>query len=241
MSRLIKTEVYSKQSRRIYPERSRRTKTGTPTSLDARHKVVPGNYYDRAIQHNILQRFWHSRRFGESRKILAGLKAQKILDVGCHGGRFTYEISKLFPQALIYGIDISFAAIEFARKKYQKFHFIVAKAENLPFADNTFDLVTCLEVLEHVQNPQLVIRGIYRVLKPNGTLVVLVPTENILFRIIWRLWTKFGPGRVWSHTHVHQLQDQTIRDLLDKEGFKIDEKKDFLFQMLTFIKARNLK
>lgn len=210
-------------------------------AIDQNHKKVPGNYYHKAIAHNIFQWYWHTRRFCESKKILVGIKARKILDVGCHDGRFTFEVSKLFPQAAIYGIDISSEAIRFAKSKYPTINFLVARAEKLPFPDNTFDLINCFEVLEHVKDPRQVIRAIYRVLKPGGTFIVLIPTDNLLFRIIWLLWTRFGPGRVWHNTHIQQFENQALEKILEKEGFKLLQRKNFLLGMLLFIQVKKQK
>lgn len=207
-------------------------------TLDQSHQEVPGDYYHNALAYNIFQRFWHTRRFSEYGKIVVGVKAKRILDVGCHGGRFTYEISKLFPKASIYGIDISSKAINFAKSKYAAMHFQVARAERLPFLHNTFDLVNCLEVLEHVEDPKKVVYEIYKVLKPGGIFIVIIPSENLLFKIIWFFWTHLGPGRVWHHTHIQKFRRNNFDRLLENGGFEILYRKDFLLGMISIVHSR---
>lgn len=207
-------------------------------NLDSLQKAVPGDYYDQAIATNLLQRFWHGRRFAEVQNFLNGIKAKRILDIGCHGGRFTFEISKKFQSSAIYGIDVSEAGIEYAQKRYKNMHFYVARAEKLPFRTNYFDMVTCFEVLEHIDEPMKVIREVVRVLKKSGNFIVLIPTENFLFRLIWLIWTHFGLGRVWRHTHVQSFRNHTLDVLLKKSGFAVIKRKSFLLGMLFLIQAK---
>jgi ubiquinone/menaquinone biosynthesis C-methylase UbiE len=224
----------------IYFLKSKKMKTKTYDHLDEAHEEVPGNYYHEAIKINVLQRFWHTQRIKQIRKILENNLSEKILDVGCHGGKLTSEIQKELPKAQIDGIDISKQAIYFAKKKYKKIHFEVGRAEKLPYKANSFNLVTCFEVLEHVPNPEIVISEISRVLKKGGQTIILVPSENLLFQMIWYFWTHFGPGRVWHHTHVQKFDKQKLDELLQVKGFRIKERKQFILGMLLLIHAEKI-
>lgn len=205
--------------------------------LDQKHQQVAANYYDQAILNNSLQHYWHSRRFQEAKKILEAIKANKILDVGCHGGKFTSVIFKTISKAEIFGIDISRKAINYASNRYPQINFQVGRAEKIPFPNSNFDLVTCFEVLEHLKNPPKVINEVKRILKKNGVFLILVPTENFLFRAIWFFWSKWGPGRVWHQTHVQKFNNNKLDKLLTQLGFKITTRKTFLLDMLLLIKA----
>lgn len=207
-------------------------------TLDELHEDVPGEYYDRSIVENPFQRFWHTRRFKEFHSFIKGLHCKHILDVGSHGGRFTYEIAKAFPQAHIRGIDMSSQAIKYAQKKYPQISFNVARAQELPYSSKQFELVTCFEVLEHTEDPDRVIAEVHRVLKKKGNFIALVPAENILFKCIWFLWTHLGPGKVWHHTHVQKFAGTSLDNLLKSAGFKVVNRKRFLLGMLLFIHAR---
>ncbi|OGF99514.1 hypothetical protein A2Y99_02830 [Candidatus Gottesmanbacteria bacterium RBG_13_37_7] len=209
-------------------------------NIDDLHKEVPGNYYHFGIKHNIFQKFWHEKRFQEVGKVVATIPSKKMLDIGCHGGKFTFEMSILIPGAKIYGIDISSQAISYAKKTYPKFSFRTGRAEKLPYSPNNFDLVTCLEVLEHVETPTLVIKEVRRVLKNGEHFVVLVPSENWLFKLIWFFWIRFGPGRIWHHTHLQKFNGRRLENMLKKEGFQIIKKKTCLLDMLLLIDAKKL-
>lgn len=202
------------------------------------HEDIPPDYYDTSIRRNFGQKIWHESRFRNVLEMLPKVNG-KILDIGCHGGTFTKIIAQKTKAKEIYGIDISKKAIEFAKKRLPKFKFQVASAEYLPFTSGFFDGVTCLEVLEHVDDPEKVLSEIKRVLKKGGWLVILVPTENKLFKFLWFFWTTFGKGKVWRHAHVQHFNGDSLDKLLKKNGFEIEEDHYLLLNMLKTIRVRS--
>jgi ubiquinone/menaquinone biosynthesis C-methylase UbiE len=109
----------------------------------------------------------------------------------------------------------------------------------LPFGDQSFDYVTCLEGLEHIENPQQAMREFARVLKRGGRLIVSVPNIlNIEERLKWllhgytshfkpisraasaRLHTEYD-GRVEIGAHVNPIGYSELRYILEKNGFEI--------------------
>jgi SAM-dependent methyltransferase len=80
-------------------------------------------------------------------------------------------------------------------------------SEGLPYPDATFDLVTCTEVIEHLEHYRYTIREMYRVLKPNGTLVVSTPNIlNLKSRIrflIFGFYNLFGPLH-FKESNLHE-------------------------------------
>lgn len=107
------------------------------------------------------------------------LNNKVVLDLGCfNGGRGAawferYNLDKLF------GIDVDQvyidAATQFASTKQINAEYKVAKGEQLPFEDETFDAVLSFDVFEHVENVQNTLNECWRVLKPNGKLFVVFP------------------------------------------------------------------
>ncbi len=96
------------------------------------------------------------------------LKEIKILDVGSSTGIIDSVLAKKSRE--VWGIDIDKKGISFAQKnfKYKNLHFKIGSALKLGFNNNTFDVVICSHVYEHVANPERLFNEIYRVLKPNG-------------------------------------------------------------------------
>jgi ubiquinone/menaquinone biosynthesis C-methylase UbiE len=98
----------------------------------------------------------------------------KVLDIGCNSGGLTKDLIKT-KNCEIYGIDINKQLVANANKK--GIRAITGYAEKLPYEDNFFDAVVCAEILEHVIDPDKVMREAIRVLKPSGIFTGSVPTE----------------------------------------------------------------
>lgn len=197
------------------------------------HENISPDHYDQGIKKNLFQKFWHSRRFKEVAKVSDPIKG-RLVDIGCHSGLFTKEIIKFVKPREIYGIDISMQSIKKAQKRIKNGIFQVADAHSLPFKNNFFDIIFCLEVLEHVDDPKKVVREIYRVLKTDGYVIMLIPTDNLLFKITWFLWNLRYP--IWKHVHVQSFQNDSLEKIVKKERFKIVLIKTFNFNMLKIIK-----
>jgi len=98
------------------------------------------------------------------------LNNASILDVGCGGGVLAEGMAKL--GAKVTGIDASNEAIQVAKEHAAQNHLTI-DYECLPIEDYEhpgFDAITCMEMLEHVQNPEVVIEHCKRLLKPGGFL-----------------------------------------------------------------------
>ena len=96
------------------------------------------------------------------------LSGSSVLDVGCGAGFLSNELAR--QQFKVTGVDLSPDSLRVARK-FDETHTVdyqVADAYQLPFADETFEVVTALDFLEHVDDPALVIKEFSRVLKPGG-------------------------------------------------------------------------
>lgn len=185
---------------------------------------VPPDYYEKGIKKNILQRIWHTKKFSTLKSIIDSKISNNILDVGCASGSFTNNISNIFPNSTITGIDIYSSAIEYGKKKYPHINFILADAHHIPFEDNRFDLVICYETIEHLTNPLEVLREMRRVLKTEGTAIVAMDSGSLLFQVVWFLWEK-TKGNVWQGAHIHPYDHKELESVIKKAGFKIKNKR----------------
>lgn len=96
-----------------------------------------------------------------------------ILDVGCGPGSITVDFADLVPHGKVIGVDRVDSVLEQARKNAEargsyNVEFKQSDANDLPFEDNTFDVVFCHQVLQHVGAPVDVLREMKRVAKPGG-------------------------------------------------------------------------
>lgn len=203
------------------------------------HQNVPPDWYVRGIKENIFQKFWHFRRFRNVGKLIEPTGG-KILDIGSADGIFTKVILDRSKADLVIGIDILSSSVSYAKKRFarnKKLQFRKANAENLPFGKGEFDAVFALEVLEHVFEPKKVLVEIKKVLKKSGYLVILIPTENLLFKIIWFFWVRTR-GRIWQGTHLQKFDHKKLEKLIKNSGFEIVANKNFLLGMMKAVKAR---
>ena len=197
---------------------------------------VPVDYYQKGIERNIFQRMWHNNKLKVVLRFIPGFP-KKILDVGCASGWFISKISKKFPKAKCYGIDIYDKGIKYAKKIYPKIEFKVADAHKIPYKKNTFDLVICTEVLEHLDNPKSAILEIKRVLKKGGVAVIELDSGNLLFSIVWYLWRKFW-GKVWNHSHLHSFNVAKLEQMILSCGLKILKRQGFNLGMAMIFLLR---
>jgi ubiquinone/menaquinone biosynthesis C-methylase UbiE len=114
-------------------------------------------------------------------KLRAPQAGDAILDVGCGTGGITAAFSRMGLRAV--GIDVVPEFIQFARSRYEEPEFAVRAAEDLGFADESFDFVTLVSVIEHVTDWRKALGEAARVLKEGG--VLYLRTSN-------RLWPLQG-------------------------------------------------
>lgn len=202
------------------------------------HRHVPPDWYESSIKINGLQRFWHGRRAREIRRFATPVSGP-VLDIGCADGYFSNIILSSTRAKRLVGIDVLRASVTYAKKRYRynkKMSYIVADAHRLPYGRHSFDAVFSIESLEHLLLPEKALGEMYRVLKRNGYVLILIPSENRLFKIIWSLWTR-GRGRIWKDSHVHVFHPSALQGMLTQAKFKNIQTRRFLFSMLLLVKA----
>lgn len=207
-----------------------------------KRKLTPPNWYHQSIRVDFWQRIWHKRRFREVTALIEPVKG-RVLDVGCHDGTFSRLILTRTKASGLVGIDTQKAPIAWARQHWQdpKIKFSVGDAQNLKFGNASFAAAFCLEVLEHVEDPLRVLRELKRVLKRGGYGMLLVPSDSLLFRLIWFLWLHFYPrGWVWRETHIQTYRNNFLPELCRQAGFVIEAEKKFNLGMLHLVKVRKV-
>ncbi|MCK4478263.1 class I SAM-dependent methyltransferase [Candidatus Bathyarchaeota archaeon] len=153
----------------------------------------------------------HSHFF--SQKFLLGsefFNDKNILEVGCGPA---VAIHGLGQAGLRLGIDP--LAGELRHFYPNSTNNIRGMGEYLPFKDETFDVVLCVNVLDHVQNPFAVLKEMQRCLKRGGTLVLWLQTFHILRAIRKALSLVDAP-------HPHHFRDSDVSFMLQEIGYNID-------------------
>jgi SAM-dependent methyltransferase len=157
--------------------------------------------------------WWYTGR----RKILASFvdeicrrvtdRRPRILDVGCGTGANLLMLSQYGDAE---GVDVSEDALAFCRERGLE-KVKLGAAEDLPYDDGTFDLVTALDVVEHIDDDLAGLREMRRVLRPGGRVLLFVPT----FMFLWGL-----QDDVSNHRRRYRLPE--LRRVLEQAGFEIE-------------------
>ena len=153
-----------------------------------------------------------------------------LLDCGCGTGPMLTLLHQKYPDKHYTGIDLTPKMIEVAKKKnLEGVKFVVGDCENLPFAANSFDAVICCESFHHYPNPQDFFDSVYRVLRPNGRLILRDMTMATAFgrwfcnKIEIPLINLKGKG------DVHMYDRNEIQELCKNAGLHMEsfEKRGF--------------
>ncbi|MFH1789710.1 MAG: methyltransferase domain-containing protein [bacterium] len=146
----------------------------------------------------------------------------RVLELGCGAGRFISAVSSHRKDLQCYGCDISESAIQTAKNRNDKVKFQLC-ASTLPYEDNFFDAVLIFDVLEHVDDPLLVLKEIHRVVKNRGIFYCFVPCENDLFS----MWRWLGVKKTWSRLtekyagHIQKFSRKQLIEIIKQTGFRI--------------------
>src|SRR6266576_1992296 len=110
----------------------------------------------------------HFLRYHWAAETVAG---KSVLDAGCGTG---YGVALMLAAGAktVVGVDISGSAISRAPQLAKGAEFVVGDVRNLPFDDQAFDVVTCFEVIEHVEGAEDVLAELKRLLSPAGVLLL---------------------------------------------------------------------
>ncbi len=152
----------------------------------------------------------------------------KLLDIGCGNGLFGNMILVNQKYSDVYGIDIDRDILYNA--KANGINVIIADLnKNLPIKNISFDTIVCLEVIEHVIDPNNLLININRILRPGGRLIISTPNVQWIYHIL-RLClgnspkTSFGDTENFDGGHLHYFTFMELESILKLYNFKIEKK-----------------
>jgi 2-polyprenyl-3-methyl-5-hydroxy-6-metoxy-1,4-benzoquinol methylase len=149
--------------------------------------------YKKHTHRNPIQRLLLWNFFRHLVNLTAAKKVDSILDVGCGEG---FTLNRLKEKGIgkkLEGVEYSEDAIELGHKTYPDIKIQQGNIYQLPYENNTFDLVLCTEVLEHLDKPQDALKELVRVSKKY--LVISVPNEPLFMLaqlVRGKNWSRFG-------------------------------------------------
>lgn len=190
----------------------------------------------------------------------------KLLDLGCGIGLTTAVLANCFPDST--GCDIGrkevLASKELLKLLKIKIPVVFYDGKHLPFKDNTFDIVTSIEVIEHVSHPNIMLREIKRVLKPDGILHIttankwwpIEPHYHLLLlsylpKNLANFYLKVSKrgllydinlpsyGKFYREVNAHfNIEDITLKVIKDYKKYGLDEERGLLISFIGSLLGR---
>ena len=149
-----------------------------------------------------------------------------VVDIGCGGGYFLNLISSYNVQLV--GLEISDIEIDRARQNIAKDNISLIQHDlsfGLPFKNDSVDIIFNSSVLEHLENPEHMIREAYRVLKKSGKIIGRTPNKYSLMEIGSKILSESGLRRVLNKPdpgHISLFTEKYLSDCLTTSDFQID-------------------
>ncbi|MFQ3682095.1 class I SAM-dependent methyltransferase [Roseiflexus sp.] len=192
-----------------------------------------------------------AKRLAALRTMGASWHGATILDIGCGNGAYTLDIAR--EAAVSWGIDIDLRWL----KEFSACDEIPptlgigqAAAEHLPFADGSFDVVFCIETLEHVDDEQAALYEMRRVLRAGGALLLTVPNKWYLFEthgLRGIPHSHFLPLASWLPDSLHRrlanariYTARSITQLLEQTGWR-NVRVDWMLPPFDMVRPRELQ
>jgi ubiquinone/menaquinone biosynthesis C-methylase UbiE len=193
--------------------------------------IVTGNTYDKYGSTNPVVRRLMGGFERTLDELLARAEPSSLLDVGCGEGVLVHQWAQRLGERRVVGIDLEEESIQagWAQRQAPNLEYHVMHAENLPFAENEFDLASAIEVLEHVPDPEHTLAEMARC--AGRYLLVSVPREPM-----WRM-LNMARGAYWpalgnTPGHLNHWSKRSFARLLSHYGELAEIRSPFPWTML---------
>jgi 2-polyprenyl-3-methyl-5-hydroxy-6-metoxy-1,4-benzoquinol methylase len=149
--------------------------------------------------------------------------AQRVLDIGCGTGRLG-EAIKARQRAEVIGVELIDEAACEAKNRLDQVLVGDIEQMEMPFAADSFDAVICADVLEHLTDPECLLRRVHDWLRPGGVMVASIPNvrhHSMIQCLLEGNWTAEAAG-ILDHTHLQFFTRRSIKVLLESSGLSVD-------------------
>jgi SAM-dependent methyltransferase len=193
--------------------------------------IVTGNTYDKYGSGNPVVRRLMANFEGTLDELFERCAPASLLDVGCGEGVLVHRWAKRLGERRVVGIDLEEESIQagWAERSAPNLEYRVMLAQDLPFAENEFDVATAIEVLEHVPDPEHTVSEMARCAERH--LLVSVPREPL-----WRM-LNMARGSYWGSLgntpgHLNHWSRRSFVKLLAQHGEVVEVRSPFPWTML---------
>lgn len=187
---------------------------------------------DYTYRHPLIS-FFHAWGHRQAERFLARESAL-VLDLGCgRGDHLRYSQTR----RKYVGLDLSWPRLRYAASHFDYLALVAACALRLPFKDESFNAVISIYNLEHIKEIEISLQEVRRILKSEGSFIVLLPTESLFFQIGRNLSTKKYAENKYGIDYLKLVKEEHINSVtmlvsLLRKYFSVDLKRYHPFPAL---------
>ena len=139
------------------------------------------------------------------------------LDLGCGPGNLDRQLENWYPNFNIIGVDASNVLLEYANSDSKRTKYLHGTAEVIPVSDGSVGVVSIMQVIEHIEQPDIVFKEIYRVLKDSGVLILTTPNmAGLGAKLLRSKWQGYS-----DQTHISLNTFEYWKLKVESSGFEI--------------------
>lgn len=194
------------------------------------YKNIPGNYFDKYHTKNPIARTLMNGFYRELNQNLDRIEFKRVLDAGCGEGEITNLINNKFNDLKeLKGMELEAETVVEANKRFPQLDISQGSIYELPFSNDTFDLVVTCEVLEHLDNP---LKGLEELIRVSSKyILVSVPREPI-WRVCNVLRGKYIMELGNTPGHIQHWSKQEFISFIEKRADIINISSPFPWTMI---------
>lgn len=195
------------------------------------------------LTNEIISCFQHKKVKKQSLELLNLSENDKVADLCSGTGDIVYFLKKKYPKLDIVGVDFSENMLQIAKDKNKSTDFILADCTDLPFEDNSFDVVTISFGLRNIEDYKKAISEIKRILKPNGQLFYLDFScdnnfSDKMFNFVIPTLVKFFykdniPYKYLVLSKKEFLNTKSRINLFEESGFSLKANKSYVLGVIS--------
>jgi SAM-dependent methyltransferase len=168
---------------------------------------------------------------------------EKVLDVGCGKGATLAYLKENNYCNIALGVELFPDAAAVAITKVDSLYEVNIETADLPIDEGSVDVILCLDLLEHLVNPEAVIGKLHKYLKPGGILIASLPNirhASVIFPLLFLGQWEYSDQGILDKTHLRFFVRETAISLLESSGLVVDQviaregRKGQLVSSLTF-------
>ncbi|MCB9832635.1 MAG: methyltransferase domain-containing protein [Planctomycetes bacterium] len=188
--------------------------------------AIPGDYQHRALTEGPpVQRHWHRAKLELLDWFCPPLPGGRALDVGCGSGVIADALATRGMEVL--AVDANPEAVRYARTTFGRPGLELREGylDELELPAASFDLATCLEIIEHVHLPQIekLLGDLFALIRPGGRLLLTTPNYRGLWPLVeWAADRFASTANMDADQHVTHLHRRQLRRLIEGAGFELE-------------------